>query len=389
MPEAPRVRHVIGCMTGTSLDGLDAALVRITGTGLDMRAEHLGLVSVPFDDALRAELRALADGEPRPAVDYLTAARRLGVMHADACEQLLTERAGVGDGSGVKDAGLLAVDFVVAHGQTICHAPRPRKHDADLGPMSWQLFDPWPVVRRLGVPVCCDLRQADLIAGGEGAPITPLADWVLYRESADAVVNLGGVANATWWGAARSTVEAADVYPCNLVLDGLVARLFEGKRFDRDARIAARGVVTPRIDERLTAAIDRACDGAVSLGREQFPAAWFDAVLAGLVREKPADIIATATAVVAHGIIKRLPGGSSLVLAGGGARNPAVANALLDFYVEAEGAALSDDLGIPCEAREAVCFAVLGALSQDGVPITLPWVTGATEPGVAGAWAGI
>ncbi|MEM6856093.1 MAG: anhydro-N-acetylmuramic acid kinase, partial [Planctomycetota bacterium] len=171
----PNVRHVVGCMTGTSLDALDAVLTRIVGTGLDMTAEFVGMHSVDLPDDLRATLLSMANGEAHPPLEYLRTARYIGVFHAQAVADLIQK---------FPDEH---VDFIVPHGQTIWHAP----DDA----ISWQLFDPWPIVHSLKLPVCYDLRQADLVAGGEGAPITPLADWVMYRHDADVVINLGGVAN--------------------------------------------------------------------------------------------------------------------------------------------------------------------------------------------------
>ena len=261
MPQ-PRTRWVVGCMTGTSLDGLDAALVKIEGTGLDMRAMFEGMVSKPLA-GLAPDLKHLAEGNPAKPIDYLRAARSLGELHADAVDELLANKAPGSAGGSVTphtphqhtspparkrhesdtrsarrenatnddgsderrpttdppaEPGAFKIDFVVAHGQTIWHAPRD-----DVGRLSWQLFDPWPIVHRLNVPVCYDLRQADLIAGGEGAPITPIADWVMYRSDTRdrTIANLGGVCNVTYLFGGRevSSICASDVGLCNLLID--------------------------------------------------------------------------------------------------------------------------------------------------------------------------
>src|SRR5262249_15695302 len=155
-------------------DGLDVVLTAITGRGLDMRAQFIGMVSRPLGE-LREELRHFASGGAAEPIRFMRAARRLGELHADAVAALCAQE-------GCKD-----LDFVVAHAQTIWHAPDdPVTRGSGGGGggveagVSWQLFDPWPIVRRLQVPVCYDLRQADLIAGGQGAPITPISDWVMY-----------------------------------------------------------------------------------------------------------------------------------------------------------------------------------------------------------------
>ena len=362
-----RVRHVVGCMTGTSLDGLDVALVRITGTGLNMDAALVGMHSVPLAATLRDTLSALANGTPHTPLQIMRAARHLGVVHAQAVATLLARHRGV------------RCDFVVAHGQTIWHAPADR--------LSWQLFDPWPLVRTLGRPVCHDLRQADLVAGGEGAPITPLADWVLYRRRADAVINLGGIANLTLLHDDPARIEGSDRGPCNLLLDGLCRVLFE-EPFDVDGRHAASGKVDADLLYVLSDALDEQRRGG-SMGREQYSDRWIGTLAGRCTKAAGAyDILRTATHVVAVDIAAAplARGCRRWVAAGGGARHPV----LLHDLREAAGSAsvvASDELGIPCEAREAMAFAVLGALSQDGVPITLPRVTGATSPGVAGVWA--
>lgn len=364
-------------MTGTSLDGLDVALVKIIGTGLEMKAELLGHHALSMPDVLRSTLMSLASGEANEPIVYMRAGRALGELHADGLEQLFTQLPDV------------SCDFVTAHGQTIWHAPGSK--DSNGAGMSWQLFDPWPIVKRLNIPICYDLRQADLIAGGEGAPLTPIADWVMYRGKAQWVVNLGGVMNMTWLNDSPAKVKAGDVCPCNLLLDGLCKRLF-GKSFDENGDIAMAGSVDPVVQGETTDHIF-ADHGSKSLGREQFDAQYLD----GFVRiatalGEPADILRTACNMVGLAIegetatwpFQRKP---RIVLAGGGVRNRALVHQIED--VVSGQVILSDDLGIPCEAREAMGFAVLGALSQDGVPISLPQVTGATDPGVAGVWAGV
>ncbi|MEQ9454994.1 MAG: anhydro-N-acetylmuramic acid kinase, partial [Phycisphaeraceae bacterium] len=216
MSDAP-VRWCVGCMTGTSLDGLDAALVRVEGVGLSMSAEVVGHHAERLPEGLAETLRSLAEGTAHPAADFLRAGREVGGLYARGVAALL-ERCGAG----------VEVDLVAAHGQTVWHIGEEH--------LSWQLFDPWPLVREVGVPVVFDLRQADLIAGGQGAPITPIADPILYgRDRRLAVVNLGGVCNYTVSlpaeGGGFPEVVAGDLCPCNLMLDGL-ARALLGRAYD-------------------------------------------------------------------------------------------------------------------------------------------------------------
>lgn len=403
--QAERERIVAGCMTGTSLDGLDAALVRIIGTGLDMRAELLGHTATPLPSGLRDTLMHLTSGSAAEPLTYMRAARGVGELYADGVQQLLDETHGP------------PPEFVVAHGQTIWHAPRPRKEDADQpnpGPMSWQLFDPWPVVKRIGVPVCYDLRQADLIAGGEGAPLTPIADWVMYRDKAAIVFNLGGVGNYTSLIEGFDLLHAGDICPCNLLLDGLSQRLL-GEPYDKDGACASKG---KRVQDVLLA-INRAILKTYrehghphSIGREQFSPHWLDRLIETIrPMASVEDILRSAvinTAIDLCAPMDELDESTDwdeghrhmIVVAGGGAKNKTLVEQMrVELTVDPEDdntwrpycydVVLSDELGIPCEAREAMGFAVLGALSQDGVPISLPQVTGAKDPGVAGVWAGV
>lgn len=376
-PQSKSPRIVAGCMTGTSLDGLDVALVRIDGHGLEMKPTLIGHHAVSMPGDLRDTLMHLASGGAAEPIVYLRAARQLGLFHAEGLAELFSQHPGD------------KPDFITAHGQTIWHAPRD---SADLGPMSWQLLDPWPIVQRHGAPVCYDLRQADLIAGGEGAPLTPIADGVMYREHADLVINLGGVCNYTFLPAEPAgivSIEGGDACHCNLLLDGLAQRLLH-QPYDADGQAAASGI----FDESLYRDIaDRFPVGGGTLGREGIGPA-LDRLVADHHQRTAQDFLLNAVAFVGQSIgeVFESYGATRLVFAGGGARNRALIQYTRDIIEPdsfCEGVYRSDDLGIPCEAREAMGWAVLGALSQDGVAVSLPQVTGATDPGVAGVWAGV
>ena len=364
-------------MTGTSLDGLDVALGKIDGHGLDIEAKFVGLVSRPLG-RLRQALHSMTAGQPAKPIDFLRAARHLGDLHAQAiaelCEQCLPR--------GVK------LDFVVAHGQTICHTPDEH--------LSWQLFDPWPIVRQHATAVLYDLRQGDLAAGGQGAPITPLADWVLYRHQSENryVVNLGGIMNGTELpaGCIAHDIRGRDVGPCNLLIDGVVQKLFPGRPYDVDGRIAAGGQVDSSVCQCLNVmGLGSNRPTTDSLGREDFSDAFIDTFLRKLPATiSPGDVVASVVNSVAAQVAKYVGDGresTTVVLAGGGANNPHLVASIKARANPWHRYVCSDELAIPCAAREPLAFAVLGALTQDGLPITLPQVTGAKEPQKCGAWA--
>ncbi len=365
-------RWVAGCMTGTSLDGLDASLVKIAREGLGMSARLVGTVNRPLGD-LCDVLKLMAQGEPQTAMAYVLAARQLGELHADALEDLCRQHLPPG----------VSLDMAVAHGQTVWHAPGQG--------VSWQLMDPQPVVRRLGVAMCYDLRQADLIAGGEGAPITPISDWVMFRHPSRnrLIVNLGGISNVTFLPAdgTPDQVTGRDVGPCNLLIDGVVRHLLPDRRIDIDGEIARQGRVNPEVYD-LVKDHPAICDQTnPSLGREDFTSAWVLKLVNSLSSRMPvADILAGAVEAAARLIGRACPSETQdVVLAGGGARNPVLVERIRTAMGQRH-VMLSDAFGVPVEARESMGFAVLGALCQDGVPISLPQITGSTAPGVAGHW---
>jgi len=351
-------RRVVGCMTGTSLDGLDVALVDISGQGLNMQATWQRSHAVPLGE-IGPRLRALAEQQPQAAASIAQLMRDFSLFHGEAIRTLL--------------AGEIC-DLVAVHGQTVYHAP----------PASWQLFQPAPLTQMLGVSVVCDLRAADLALGGQGAPITPLADWILLRSAQESrvVVNLGGFCNITLLpqGAGPELISGRDVCACNQLLDA-IARHALGCDYDADGRAALSGQALPHVTAHFSALLRQQMASGRSLGtgdelqREVVSAAQ---TITG------ADLARSACQAIAETVVAA--GGSGrYVLAGGGTANAALVAAF--SAVCPAGACRSDDLGLPASAREAVAMAVLGALCQDRCPITLPQVTRLTGPApIAGLW---
>lgn len=362
-------RLVLGAMTGTSIDGIDLAIVRVRGSSLAMRVEPLAFRSASLG-GLEPRLRAAADQVPMSAGEFAELARDLGVLHAREARALLV------------DAGIDRVHLAALHGQTVFHRP----------PCSWQLLNASPVSAELGCDVVFDLRGHDLAAGGQGAPLTPLADWVLLRAPHPrAIVNLGGFANATLLPADDGTpaasqvagIRGADLCACNQLLDR-AARAALGRDFDADGGSAAQGTPDPGSLDVLVTLLAPPGDGR-SLGTGDELGDW---VREAATRLAPNDLLATAARAVGHAIGTALGrvGARDVVVAGGGARHRPLRQAI-------ESAAgcpvrLSDDLGLPVGSRECVGWAVLGALAQDGVEVALPAVTGRREASRvnAGTW---
>lgn len=395
----PPVRHVIGVMTGTSIDGIDIALVRLEGRGLEMRAALAWHESQGLGE-LGPRLRRAAEQQSMTAGELARLAWDFGLLHADAIAAALGKH---------EDAP--SPDLIVAHGQTIFHEP----------PISWQLLNPAPIAARFDCPVICDLRQADLAAGGQGAPITPLADWILFRDARlrRAIVNLGGFCNVTVLpispppseGGGRGVGEAHkqmrgatsalhphpnpppqrgrgsmqdirgfDVCACNHVLDAVARRALNGP-YDKDGEAASGGRVINDASNSLFTVLSRQRDQRRSLGTRDEATSWIDSHLGSMC---PADLAATAVDAIARCIAAAVREHQidEVIVAGGGALNRALTDAVAkDGGVPTQ---LSDALGVPVQAREALCMAVLGTLSADDVPITLPQVTGCERHHVAG-----
>jgi anhydro-N-acetylmuramic acid kinase len=348
-------RLVAGCMTGTSIDSLDAALVEISGRGLEMRARFVRGVARELGP-LKPRLRAIAEQKPVTAGEAAAAMHELGVLHASAVKELAA-------------GGRL--DLVCVHGQTVYHRP----------PLSWQLIQPAPIARAMRCPVVFDLRAADLAAGGQGAPITPIADWVLFASATHGrdVVNLGGFCNITHLPArgrraasggpeaAPAAVAGKDVCACNQVLDA-VARATIGEPFDRDGEMAARGEPDEGAAGQLLTLLHHQAHSGRSLGTGDELHSWIEAARHVL----PPEVVAASACEALGRVIAGQFGRSATeaVLAGGGVRNKALVGAIRR-HAEVE-VRMSDSLGTPAPHREAACFAVLGALCQDRVPITPP-----------------
>ncbi len=346
--------RAIGLMSGTSLDGVDAAWIETDGVGISRTGPAMTL---HYEPALRAELRLLLDRAPGVAEDDAAlrdVTRRLTLDHALAVGML-----GVG------------ADIIGFHGQTILHQPERQR--------TWQIGDAALLARRCGVPVVHDFRSADVAAGGQGAPLAPLFHAALAHDLPKPllVVNIGGVANATYLGA-DGAVLACDTGPGNALLDDFVQQRI-GQPYDQDGALAARGEVRQDLLARWLAQPFFARPAPKSLDRLAFTAAATDA--AGL---KDADGAATLAAFTAAAIA-RAPWPATplrVLVCGGGRNNAAIMRGLGEAFtgpvqpVEA--------VGWDGDALEAQCFGFLAVRSRRGLPLSLPTTTGVPAPRTGG-----
>ena len=371
-------RLVVGLMSGTSLDGVDAALVRVSGSRRDTAVTLISFVTLPFPDDLRARVLAVGHGEGNAeAVSRLNFA--LGALFADATEAVIREaKFSAGD-----------VDLVASHGQTISHT-------AGMAPgATLQIGEPAVIAQRLNAPVVSDFRTADVALGGQGAPLVPYADWCLLTDAtrARAVQNIGGIGNVTFLppNAAPDQVVGFDTGPGNLLIDRATQWATADRfRFDQDAHLARQGRVCEDLLAWLQTHPFLAQSPPKSAGREEFGDAFWQAVADRVDARncRPFDVLATLTAFTAATIADAyrtfLPSfPDEVILGGGGARNPLLVEMLRARLAPAR-VLTHEAVGLNGDAKEAVAFAVLANETLLGNPSNLPSVTGASRPAVLG-----
>ncbi len=361
----------VGTLSGTSVDGIDAALVRF-GARPELIATH----SLAFPAELKAELLAL--GRPGDnEIDRLGRADvALGRLFARAVNELLAK------------AGLITRDVraVGSHGQTIRH--RPGFDPA----FTLQIGDPNVIATETGIAVVADFRRKDLALGGQGAPLVPAFHEAVFRtkENDRVVVNIGGIANLTALSAdPTAPVLGFDTGPGNTLLDAWARRVL-GTPMDRDGALAAGGQVVPELLRAMLADAYFAQPAPKSTGPEQFSRAWLETHLVGLA-EPPSDsdVQATLVALTARSIadaIRALPLGAApeVFVCGGGAHNAAVMRALRAELPDCK-VAVTDALGVAGDWVEAMAFAWLARQRMLGLPGNCPQVTGANRTAVLGA----
>lgn len=394
MAEVTGPKRFVGLISGTSADGLDAALVAVDEDGGSVlpRFDLEAFVTVPFPDADRDRILAAAAAES--GSDALAELRRdLGEWFGDATLRLLAE-------AGVESAAVTAVG---CHGQTVWHRPPAPGRPGT----SFQLVDPSVLAARTAIPVVHDFRSADLAAGGQGAPLVPWPDQMLFSRIDEAVAlqNLGGMGNVTWLpprGRGEAPL-AFDTGPANALLD-VCAGLASGgaERLDEDGRLAARGSVDATLLERLLADPFFDQPPPRSTGREHFGPERVESLVAerGLApgsweatdQQAWADLAATFVALTVESVARALErwvlplGVDRVVLTGGGARNPLVAEGLKTRLAPLEVEGGAEALGMDPDAREAAAFAVLAWAFVRGIPGNVPRATGAGQEVVLGSW---
>jgi len=378
---------VAGIMSGTSADGIDVALVRIRPHRDRLKLDIVAHSAFPLAPALRKAVLSAMDAKSIATAELARLNWRLGQAYAEAVRETVVRHP-------------VRLQLIGCHGQTIYHQAAPSIYAGRKVACTWQIGEPALLAAELGVPVVSNFRPADMVAGGQGAPLVPLLDYIQFSDEKRARVlqNIGGIGNLTLIPPASKADQllAFDTGPGNMVIDALMQELFHTP-YDRSGKTASRGRV---LDKVLTVTLQHQFFNAKppkSAGREQFGAAFVGKFLRACRKEGGTneDVIATATALTAESVARafeqfvqpRLKRGIPVdyIVSGGGAKNKTLV-AMLQTRLQPLGCKLmqSTQTGIPVEAKEAVAFALLAYYTWHRRPANVPSATGANRPAILG-----
>ena len=384
--QSPRPwRLFVGLMSGTSMDGIDAALVRISGPDAKPRVRLLAFKTLAYSATVRQAVLRIAAGNAATAGEISQLNFLLGELFADAA-------LGVCRKVSVSPSRLSAIG---SHGQTIFHQGTPIRESGRKIASTLQIAEPSVIAERTGVPVVADFRTADMAAGGQGAPLVPMVDYLLLRDARKGAValNIGGIANFTVIpaGAEPEQITGFDTGPGNMVIDGLVRHFTKGqKAYDAEGRWASKGrVIDPLLKEMLRLRFF-AQEPPKSGGREQFGEHFIQQFFLKRRGARHEDLIRTATELTARTIADArqhfVPGSIAihrLIISGGGAHNRLLVARLTELLPNLR-VHRSDEFGLDVDAKEAIAFAMLADRTMRGLPGNLPGVTGARRAVVLG-----
>lgn len=372
-------RLVCGIMSGTSLDGIDVALVRISLNGERYRIDPIAFDTFPMPEEARQLIkRAALDSARTSEISYLNFA--IPRMYAEATKQLCAS-------SGTPPE---AIEAIGMHGQTVWHEPSATVDTARWQASTLQLGSPAVLAALLGVPVVGDFRSADVALGGQGAPLVPIFDYEMLRETDSDVValNIGGIANITYMPAScqKEAVRAFDTGPGNMLIDYAMEH-FYGLKYDASGETAAKGTVAEAMLQELMQIPFISARPPKSTGRELFSRDMFDRLVKNYKGLKHEDFVATLAEFAARSVVANIElfagKRSKLIVSGGGAKNEYIMRRLKEL-LPMGNVLQSSEAGIDIDAKEAIAFAFLAYLRLAGIPANMPSVTGADREALLG-----
>lgn len=383
------VRHVVGMMSGTSVDGVDAALVEISGTDSEPKVKLLAFENKPYPPQVREKIFSLFT-PANATVD------KVGYMNFLLGEIYAKSALSVIEKAGMKPE---EIDVIGSHGQTIWHAPIPESPDGIPVAYTVQIGEGSVIAERTGILTVSDFRVADMAAGGQGAPLVPFSEYLLYRREKETILlqNIGGIGNMTVMpaGAKPRDVFAFDTGPGNMIIDAVISAVTGGKKtYDAGGETAAKGRVCNALLDILKEEPYYRQPLPKTTGREHFGVQYTEKILSWW-KENPIpveDLLATVTDLTAYSIADAyeryvLPKyrASEIIVGGGGSYNATLLRFMKERFAP-HGVAVrtQEDLGLSSDAKEAVAFALMADCCMRGKANTLPSVTSAEHPAVMG-----
>lgn len=369
-------------MSGTSLDGIDAVLLRVKGSGTATSFKQLAYVEHPYPRGLKELILKNSLPETSSVDDIARLNMLLAELYTDAVKRV-ARKAGIPTSR---------VDLIGSHGQTIRHLPKPVKMFGKTIRATLQIGDPSVIATLTGVTTVGNFRVADVAVGGQGAPLVPYFDWLIFRSRTRnrILLNIGGIANMTLLprSCAPRDVLAFDTGPGNMVVDALMQHFYR-LPFDRNGKTASKGMIIPDLLQWMKKNTYLKCKPPKSTGREEFGNEFVDRILERAQQYDREDVVATVsqfTAFAVHDAYVRFGKRmkvDELIVSGGGARNAYFMLALREYF---RGAVVksADGFGVSADAKEAICFAILANETLAGNPANLPSVTGAKRRVVLG-----
>lgn len=370
----PSKRLIAGAMSGTSADGVDVAIVEVEGRGLQMTAKPLSHAYEPFSAELRKQILDVRQRGDVRLADLAEIGRRVTLAHVPAFKAACAKA----------NVSLTAVAAIAAHGQTLWHGP----------PNTIQYFDPSLLAFETGCAIVSDFRRADLAAGGQGAPLVPFADWILFRHPTKSrvIVNIGGIANLTYLkaGGTIDEVTAFDCGPANCISDWLCREHGVAGGIDEDGKIAATGKTNRKLFGRVMASPFFKREAPKSTDGPEMIAIFENERMQVAPDVSLADLLSTANTIVATAIVSAAEDSGECeekeyIIAGGGTRNAMLMAVLKDLALSGTSVLTTESFGIGTDQREAIAFALLGAATLDGEPSNVPSATGASRRVVLGS----
>ncbi|MED3126700.1 anhydro-N-acetylmuramic acid kinase AnmK [Bacillus wiedmannii] len=376
------VMYIAGIMSGTSLDGIDVALVHIEGSGVESKVKLIHFITVPFCNDMKNEIQQALSIENSNVQLICSLNFKLGLCFANAVREVCKEA----------NFPLGQLNLIGSHGQTIYHQP---KHDGNMIPSTLQIGEPAVIAYETNTTVISNFRTMDIAAGGQGAPLVPYSEIILYRHPTKnrLLQNIGGIGNVTIIPSHLSdkNVIAFDTGPGNMVIDGMCQRLFQ-LSYDQNGKIAKQGVV---VDEILTYCMNHPflkMNPPKSTGREQFGEEFVSELLKRYERHSKENIVTTVTMFTARSIVHQykefiLPYYEidEVILGGGGSYNDTLVE-MIRYGLKDEKCAIfiQEDIGYSSEAKEAIAFAILANETYHRNPSNVPSATGAKQSVVLG-----